>query len=168
MKRSLIQQAIVEEAGSLTCVEYLYHADIPNSIGIIKFSFQQGNYFIVAKEDDSLKLTDKLASRLLKKESFISQNSSNQWPWQWVIGKPVRWVWNMVNQQGYLDGLQFEFSENVEKESLVIQLMAIASAIEVNLRINLNQINTEWSSYTEKEGKTERIFAISTKAIQRA
>ena len=71
----------------------------------------------------------------------------------------------MVNQQGYLDGLQFEFSENVEKESLVIQLIAIASSIEVNLRVNLNQINPEWSSYVEKEGKTERIFAISTKAM---
>ena len=71
------------------------------------------SHFVIAKEDDSLKLTDKLPNKFLRTNSLIFQ--SNQRPWKWLIGSPVRWVWNMVNQQGYLDGLQFEFSENVEK-----------------------------------------------------
>ena len=43
-------------------------------------------------------------------------------PIQSAIGRPLIWAWEMTNQQGYLDGIQLEFAEDVSAESVVVQL----------------------------------------------
>jgi hypothetical protein len=133
MMRKLMKSMVVE-SGQLLEVECLYHTDLPNDIGLIKLAFQQGTYFVVAKEDDSLELTRDATSI-----DFEGIKVSSEFPWHSAIGKHVRWVWTMVNQQGYLDGLQFEFANNITQEPIVIQLIAMASGIDIHKRISLGQ-----------------------------
>jgi len=127
------------ESGHLVEVECFYPSDLPTDIGFIKRGFQQGSYFVVATDDDSLKLTDSVAEVDVDVDDFNSVNMSDKLPWQSAIGRSVRWVWTMVNQQGYLDGLQFEFANNITQEPVVIQLIAIASSIKLYKRISLSQ-----------------------------
>ncbi len=44
-------------------------------------------------------------------------------PWSKCIGFPLMWSWTLTNQQGYEDGLQFEFAVNVESESTLVQIL---------------------------------------------
>ncbi len=129
-------QSITDESGQLVEVESFYYTDLPTDIGLIKLAFQQNSFFVVVKEDDSLELTDKVT---FTENDFKRINMSDKLPWQAAIGKQIRWIWTMVNQQGYLDGLQFEFANNINQKPVVIQLIAVASGIKVYNRVSLTQ-----------------------------
>ncbi len=65
-------------------------------------------------------------------------------PWNDKIGRSLSWVWLLRNQQGYEDGIRFEFSsKDGEKSRLIITLISIASSIEiyVSQKINLTELN---------------------------
>lgn len=47
-----------------------------------------------------------------------------------LLGKTLTWVWTMTNNQGYFDGIQFQFDT---KASQTIQFMAIASRLDIKL-----------------------------------
>jgi hypothetical protein len=126
-----LMRTIVYESGKFVDVEYFFHPNLPTEIGAIKLWFQKGIFFVVAKSDDSLECTDKNIESDLKKEGFKSTHSSHDMPWQPAIGRHIRWIWTLMNQQDYLDGLQFEFADNVSQKSVIIQLIAIASRIDI-------------------------------------
>lgn len=46
-----------------------------------------------------------------------------------AIGKRVRWCWRMQNNQGYGDGIQFEFCADPGDSDVLIQIIAIASKL---------------------------------------
>jgi Family of unknown function (DUF6334) len=47
--------------------------------------------------------------------------------WKNAIDSQLLWVWSLTNNQGYTDGIQFEWTNHSLKISIVIQAIAIAS-----------------------------------------
>jgi hypothetical protein len=125
-------RTVVYESGPFVNVEYFFHPDLPADIGAIKFWFQKKVFFVIVKpDDDSLEMTEEKIDRILEGQGYKSTHMSHEIPWKLAIGNHVRWIWTLTNQQNYLDGLQFEFSDNVSQKSVIIQLLAIASRIEI-------------------------------------
>jgi len=62
-----------------------------------------------------------------------SRSLTAEEPWSLAVGKPLLWSWSMTNQQGYRDGCQLELAEDVSDQSVVIQLIVVASSIKVRL-----------------------------------
>ena len=61
-------------------------------------------------------------------QSDICRPSTHQF-WQPCIGKGLQWAWSMTNQQGYTDGMRFEFHNPDESESVIVELIAMASGL---------------------------------------
>ena len=97
----------------------------------VEFTFEKRTVLVVAQEDDSLKiLTNK---EWQSKDQYQVISLMNKEPWMGAKNKPLLWSWIFFNQQGYFDGLQLEFAEDVsDTSSVVIQLVAMAS--EISLR----------------------------------
>ena len=51
--------------------------------------------------------------------------------WKDAIGSQLHWVWSLINNQGYTDGIQFEWTNHSLKISIVIQAIAIASHFQL-------------------------------------
>jgi hypothetical protein len=47
-----------------------------------------------------------------------------------LLGSKLTWVWEMTNNQGYSDGIQFQF--NCKKNNIV-QFIAMASRLQINM-----------------------------------
>lgn len=95
----------------------------------IGFIFEKGTLYLEAQgEDDSFELhsTDWCGDPRWAPVSFAEKP-----PWSLAIGKSLLWSWVLHNQQGYFDGIQFEFANNVEDKSTIIQLVAIGSGIDL-------------------------------------
>ncbi len=124
-------KTLVYESGQFVNVEYFFHPDLAAEIGAIKLCFQKEIFFVIVKPDDELEMTDEKIDLVLEKEGYKSTQMSHEIPWKLAIGNHVRWIWTLTNQQNYLDGLQFEFANNVNQKSVIIQLIAIASRIDI-------------------------------------
>jgi len=59
---------------------------------------------------------------------FVVSRNSKNWLFD-TLGLKLIWYWTMTNNQGYSDGIQFQFGTNVGK---TIQLVAIASRFDIN------------------------------------
>jgi|GEM_PF-3047616 len=77
--------------------------------------------------------TDELVVEVQPSPLFpAAQSVSAIAPWRGLIGRSLLWSWQMVNNQGYEDGWQFEFAARLENENpATVQLVAIASEIHV-------------------------------------
>jgi len=52
-------------------------------------------------------------------------------PWSKCIGLDVSCAWRLTNQQGYSDGVRFEFGKPSEKSKVLLELLVVASAIQL-------------------------------------
>lgn len=123
-------KSLVNEGGLFIDVEYFYTPS-PMYIRFIKLIFQKGIFFITVQEDDSLELTENIAESILEEDGLEKINVSDELPWKLSIGKSVLWARTMVNQQGYFDGLQFDFANNVSQEPVIIQLISMPAHIDI-------------------------------------
>ena len=76
--------------------------------------------------DDSVDIS--LGEPFLK-ENMRSFDISDSPPWSEAIGKGLCWGWLMVSDQGYWDGIQFEFTIP-DVSSIKIQLITMASELQ--------------------------------------
>ena len=83
--------------------------------------------YVVAQEDDSFELRREDWRPDLR---WTVVSLMERRPWSAAKGKPLLWSWMLLNQQGYFDGLQLEFSRNSEDRSVVVQLVAIGSEVK--------------------------------------
>jgi hypothetical protein len=51
--------------------------------------------------------------------------------WTPCIGKPLRWAWLLTNQLGYVDGIRLEFSYPDDPQSVIVELVTVASIFRV-------------------------------------
>ncbi len=155
-------QTMANDSGLLREVEYFYDEDLPSDISAIKLIFQHHTYVVVVvKDDDSLELVEDPTAENWANPGLQSFTVSHQLPWRMAKGRMVRWAWTLVNQQGYLDGLQFEFANHLSQSPLVVQLTAMASRIEVNVRINLNEGDLEFlTSIYDSWSKPRKLVAV--------
>lgn len=67
----------------------------------------------------------------MKGEFNKSVDISNSSPWKGAVGRDALWAWRMINNQGYLDGIQYSFANNAGKDEKTIQLLTIASEVKI-------------------------------------
>lgn len=98
---------------------------------VIELIFEDGFFYIsVDSDDDTLNFS---YSNIYGPDVFLKRDLSNGMPCKKFVGSTIRWFWLMENNQGYLDGIQFEFYDKNSGETAVIQFLAIASRIEIRL-----------------------------------
>ena len=100
-----------------------------NMLVAIRFHFENEIVVVAAREDDSLDIFG--MERNYDEENQLFRDLSGTAPWDLAISKPLLWSWRMINQQGYLDGLQMQFGRNVHASIVQVQLIAIASEIKI-------------------------------------
>jgi hypothetical protein len=101
----------------------------PHQLAAIRLNFGEVVVVIVAQEDDTLAI---FGAEWKPDDSRIIANSLDAvFPWNSAIGKPLMWSWQMINQQGYADGIQFEFAKDVDDSAVEIQVVAVASELIV-------------------------------------
>ncbi len=58
-------------------------------------------------------------------------DESSSYPWDLALGRELSSGWSLTNQQGYEDGVRFEFSSLHRQPRTVIEMIVAASALEV-------------------------------------
>jgi Family of unknown function (DUF6334) len=120
---------INDQAGILIQVKYLIDIDYSKSLEAVVLVFENKILTIsVFAEEDTIELQ---SCEPLLDDSHKLIGLSNNNPWSFAIGKSLRWGWLLMNQQGYLDAIQFEFANNISDNSVIVQLVAVASRLRV-------------------------------------
>ena len=113
---------VSSEAGALVFVEPVYSAfENPDAVHL---NFERASYTVGQNPDDD-------TITLLRRKLPSIHPASEVEPFSRAIGKRVLWAWILTNQQGYTDGLQFEFWKSAEEEQVVVQFIAEASQLFV-------------------------------------
>jgi len=100
--------------------------------------FQNIHYVInVNPDNDEVEILFQDQSQVLPKDQFkidddniirISKRPDNAM--FNLLGSKLTWVWEMTNNQGYFDGIQFQFNC---KTNNIVQFIAIASRLQINI-----------------------------------
>ena len=118
---------VTDGLGALLKVEELSFADWPEATSALKLSFENGELY-----NECLADSDELScSTQLLEDYAVVRDVTDAWLWRRAVNRPVRWLWQLTNQQGYGDGLQYSFAAPGDDQEEVIQLLAIASRIEI-------------------------------------
>ena len=119
---------ITHEFGKLLSVHrHVFEGDNNemNMISGLHLKFENGDVFNEALAD-----TDEISCDSELKENYDSfVDVSKLLPWVKVINRKVRWCWQLRNQQGYNDAIQYSFANPSDSE-IIIQLLVIASEIK--------------------------------------
>jgi hypothetical protein len=84
--------------------------------------------FRAVPDDDTLAVSLGL---LVPEASETLIDASSAVPWSDCVGFSICWAWRLTNQQGYSDGVRLEFSESGKESRAVIELVVVASTIEI-------------------------------------
>jgi Family of unknown function (DUF6334) len=115
--------------GYLSKVKYILDEDLGDSpIAFLMYFDRIVAMIRVIADDDSVELKAidfDLANKLNAID--VSDNAL----WKDALGSQLHWVWSLTNNQGYTDGIQFEWTNHSLKKSIVIQAIAIASCFRL-------------------------------------
>jgi len=133
---------VVYQSEELLNVQYFFHPVLTECIGVIKLCFENKVFFIIVNpSDDTLEITEENQDQMLKEKNYKCVDVSEEIPWNSAIGNRIDWMWELINQQNYLDGLQFEFANKENrKKPTIIQMIAISSAIEIRIVTVMDKI----------------------------
>ena len=96
----------------------------------LSLGFERTNVTLAVTADDEIEVP----SQITADDPAIQEIDLGEMvPWRGSIGRPLIWAWVMTNQQGYSDGLQLEFAEDVEAESVIVQLIALGAQLRVRV-----------------------------------
>lgn len=112
---------LVEQSGKLLKVDSYAYPEVPDQLACLVFHFSNTTCFVSIEEDtDEIKISE---SHKIEDLVLVSNNPI----WMNYINRELVWVWILENNQGYSDGIRFEFKNvNVSAE-----LFAIASRIKL-------------------------------------
>src|SRR5882724_3402543 len=112
---------IYDDGGSLSGVEYTLFDGDPRFITAVGLQFEsESAVFRAVADDDTLAVT---LGRLDPDMDETLIDASNSAPWSACMGWGVCWAWQLTNQQGYSDGVRFEFSKPGELSRAVVELI---------------------------------------------
>lgn len=99
-------------------------------IGLVALTlrFEHASVLVEADADDD-------TIRLTSTSGTEGESLSHLAPWTSAVGRGVRWVWSLTNQQGYDDGVQMEFGNRAQEGQpihLCVQLLVVASALRIS------------------------------------
>lgn len=126
---------LYDKAQKLIGVQYSVFdagSDGQDWIEAVEMRFEETVATIYVKSDfDTLRL--ELSEMKVGSDCYIKDATSVR-PWDGVLGKHLSWIWLLKNQQGYEDGLRFEFSTtDGDNRPRIITLIGIASSIQMYL-----------------------------------
>lgn len=129
MSKEIQRNKITDTFGRLIdvyAIKYTYD-DSPDMTAAIQFVFENGVVY-----NEALPETDEMSIRdgLLLDDYSITEEVSSVSPWKELLGSKAIWVWQMKNQQGYSDGVQYSFY-NEKREERLIQMVVAASEVFV-------------------------------------
>ena len=119
---------VISEGLPLSSIGVFVHPELPKEHVVISLQFGSRNIFLEALEDDSLRVSSAINSK-----DYVELKSGCNSPLSHVIGQPLRWAWEMINNNGYLDGIQMEFAKSVASDANIIQLQVMASRMDYRL-----------------------------------
>ena len=119
---------IIYKYGKLTSVKKHYDSfeDSSDMVCAYQLVFEHGEIF-----HEALPNTDEISiANSLREKCSIVKDVSSESIWNQAISCSAKWIWKLINQQGYHDGIQYEFWDD-SKPKVTIQLMVEASNINV-------------------------------------
>lgn len=123
---------ICGDAGALRAVHYVLFDDSPSLLVGVIFDFETLNATMLA-ESTYDEILIRLAPYDLESDEKLLTVSGRS-PWNELCGLRIRWAWEMTNQQGYNDGLRFEFGDpETGEKGETVEMLVAASAIQVSL-----------------------------------
>jgi hypothetical protein len=126
--------ALYDKAEKLIGVRYsVFDAGLDGKdwIEAVEMQFEGAVATVYVESDfDTLRL--ELSGMKVGSDCYIKVATLTE-PWDKVAGRSLSWIWLLTNQQGYEDGLRFEFSAKDNETSTIITLIGIASSIQMYL-----------------------------------
>jgi hypothetical protein len=120
---------IYDDGGSLLDVKYALFGGDSKSLTAVGLRFENVSAsFRAVPEDDTLAATIG-GLNLEVGETLIDASGSSLW--SGYLGLNLGWAWQLTNHQRYLDGVRFEFSKPGESSRGVVELIVVASIIQV-------------------------------------
>jgi len=102
----------------------------PDALGVLQLQFDKESVYLAVEGDDDTLIVG-VCPRWINDADLVGHNLSNQEPWRKAIGKPLLWSWTMIDRTEFFDGIQLEFAENVEDESVIVQLIRMPAELAV-------------------------------------
>jgi hypothetical protein len=111
---------LVDSAGKLIKIKGFSFPELPDEIAAIELTFEQVQCFICVVEDtDEIKLNSKVdISEFIESDVLICFSE--------FLGRELLWAWSLTNNQGYNDGLKFQF----QNSDVALELIVEASSIK--------------------------------------
>jgi hypothetical protein len=129
-----------EDLGTISKVSYAFDENIRHSPNAILMYFSKIVIIIkVVEEDDSVEL---ISINLDMANEIDSIDVSSDTLWKDIINVNLRWVWVLTNQQGYTDGIQFEWGDPSSEKSIIVQAIAVASCFRL-YKVEEVEVETE-------------------------
>jgi len=127
-------EILYENAEKLTGVKYsVFDAgrDGPDWITAVEMRFENTVATVYVGPDyDTLRV--ELTEMKVDSDCYTKLVTS-MIPWDGLIGRPISWIWLLKNQQGYEDGIRFEFLSREKEIPIIITMIGIASSIKIYL-----------------------------------
>jgi hypothetical protein len=118
-----------EDLGTISKVGYTFNEYLRHSPTAILMYFSKIVIIVkVVEEDDSVEL---ISIDLDLANEIDSIDVSSDPLWKDIIGVNLRWAWFLTNQQGYTDGIQFEWGDPSSEKSILVQAIAAASCFRL-------------------------------------
>lgn len=132
-----IDNIIGQKLDEISIVQYKDSED-PYWTESIILKFQNMHYVINVNADtDEVEIFLHDQSQSLSQDQFQVDNGNvikiserPDSPLFKLLGNKLTWVWEMTNNQGYSDGIQFQFNC---KTNNIVQFIAIASSLQINI-----------------------------------
>lgn len=117
------------ESRKLNCVRMFSDPDLVNWPGVVELLFDEFTVFVcVETEDDTLLCTRQLPDSFARIYTVEIPATF----WDPVMGWTLTEAWQMTNDRGYVDAIQFRFREEPNSgEYRRLQVMAICSSIQL-------------------------------------
>ena len=119
---------IFDKASHLTGVTYSLFEGDPKFITAVELKFESFSVVLRAIADDDTISVEIDTLKPSSEEPLVDVGNSA--PWLECLGSGISWAWSLTNQQGYQDGVRFEFNNgSAEMHGVSITLIVVASAI---------------------------------------
>ncbi len=127
---------LVDTGGPLVNARHALFEGDPQFITAVELQFESLSVVLCALSDDDTLEVSSGEFESTTDEILVDVRDSD--PWSKCLGSGLAWAWELTNQQGYSDGLRLEFENPVEKSNLVVELIVVASAIELFGAVKVN------------------------------
>jgi hypothetical protein len=121
---------IYDDGGAFLGVEYSLFEGDEKFITAVGLRFETlSAVFRAVPDDDTLAVT---IEHLKPDAEETLIDATNSAPWSACVGYGICWAWRLTNQQGYSDGVRLEFSKPGETSRAVVELLVMASAVQIS------------------------------------